>query len=162
MFLVGRQSIDSRRISQDTRPSEVASIRTTQQPMTSMQTQGINSSIDGHSADVMLTAIPIKVTPATPGVSTSEFGLDSPTTIRQHDGINGEKRSSSFDEKDRDISRGKKVREVLKNRVHKGQVRITTISKKIGHGVGRHGSLSLKRTTSAPGNIIVEILFTIY
>lgn len=96
-----------------------------------------------------LMPIPITVTPATPGVTLEE---GSTAQLGGAGEANGEKRSSaSLDEKDRDVSRGKKVAAVLKNRVHKGQARITTISKKIGHGVGRHGSLNLKRTTSAPG-----------
>jgi len=37
---------------------------------------------------------------------------------------------------------------MLKNHVHKGQEKISTISRKIGHGVVRNGSL--KRTNSAP------------
>lgn len=94
--------------------------------------------------------IPITITPATPAV-TSEDVTPRSSTVQAQGDVNGEKRSMSLDEKDRDISRGKKVREVLKDRVHKGQARITTISKKIGHNVGRHSSLNLKRTLSAPG-----------
>ena len=53
--------------------------------------------------------------------------------------------------KRRDKSAGKKVQKMLKNRVHKEQQRISTIGRKIGHGVGRQrGGLTLRRTTSAP------------
>jgi hypothetical protein len=55
-------------------------------------------------------------------------------------------------EKEKDKSAGKKVQKMLKNRVHKEQRRITTIGRKIGHGVGRHsGGLNLRRTSSTPG-----------
>ncbi|EKM51123.1 uncharacterized protein PHACADRAFT_263113 [Phanerochaete carnosa HHB-10118-sp] len=142
-----RQSIDSRRVSQDARLSDVVSTRT-QQPMAPLAEPqpDLPLSISDPSGD-MVSPIGITITPATPA-GTAEEGQRS--SLQIHNDVNGEKRSSSFDEKDRDISRGKKVREVLKSGVHKGQARITTISKKIGHGVGRHGSLSLKRTSSAP------------
>lgn len=139
-----RQSIDSRRVSQDTRLSDVASVRT-QQPMAPSPGPPPNLRLDDPSGD-MSVPIGITVTPATPAV----LSEDSQRSSMQLGEAGAEKRSASLDEKDRDVSRGKKVREVLKSGVHKGQARITTISKKIGHGVGRHGSLSLKRTTSAP------------
>ena len=54
-------------------------------------------------------------------------------------------------EKEKDKSAGKKVQKMLKNRVHKEQRRITTIGRKIGHGVGRQrGGLNLRRTSSTP------------
>ena len=54
-------------------------------------------------------------------------------------------------EKEKDRSAGKKVQKMLKNRVHKEQRRISTIGRKIGHGVGRQrGGLTLRRTTSTP------------
>ncbi|PCH34790.1 hypothetical protein WOLCODRAFT_139578 [Wolfiporia cocos MD-104 SS10] len=89
------------------------------------------------------TPIPIKITPASPAIISSPGGHtdeESPT----------EKRSSSLDDPHRDLSKGKKVKEVLKDRVHKGQAGITRISKKIGHNVGRHGSLNIKRSNSTP------------
>jgi len=58
-------------------------------------------------------------------------------------------------EKDKDKSAGKKVQKMLKNRVHKEQRRISTIGRKIGHGVGRpRGGLTLRRTSSAPSEHI--------
>lgn len=65
------------------------------------------------------------------------------------------KHKTSFDDtekdKDKDKSAGKKVQKMLKNRVHKEQRRISTIGRKIGHGVGRQrGGLTLRRTSSAP------------
>ncbi|KAF5376499.1 hypothetical protein D9615_008660 [Tricholomella constricta] len=84
------------------------------------------------------TSIPITVSPATPD---SEH---QPRARGKRHGATG-KRSSSMD---RDTSKSKKVQQMLKNRVHKGQVRITTISRKIGSGVVRTGSL--KRSNSTP------------
>ncbi|KAF7329082.1 hypothetical protein MKEN_00168700 [Mycena kentingensis (nom. inval.)] len=50
---------------------------------------------------------------------------------------------------DRDTSsKSKKMQQMLKNRVNKGQARISTISKKIGSGVVRPGSL--RRSNSTP------------
>lgn len=80
---------------------------------------------------------PITVTPATPADLERKFHL-SPLL----------KRSST----DRDSSTGKKMQQMLKNRVHKGQEKISTISKKIGHGVVRNGNL--KRANSAPGKVL--------
>lgn len=127
--------------------SDVVSVRT-QQPMA--PASEAQPDIPMHDpSDYMPHPIGITITPATPAVTPDE-GRDS--NLQLHSDVNSEKRSSSL-ERDRDISRGKKVREVLKSGVHKGQARITTISKKIGHGVGRHSSLSLKRTISAPGGL---------
>jgi hypothetical protein len=67
---------------------------------------------------------------------------------------NGKSRTSIEDtekEKEKDKSAGKKVQKMLKNRVHKEQRRISTIGRKIGHGVNRQrGGLTLRRTTSIP------------
>ena len=67
---------------------------------------------------------------------------------------NGKARTSFEDtekEKEKDKSAGKKVQKMLKNRVHKEQQRISTIGRKIGHGVGRQrGGLTLRRTSSTP------------
>ncbi|KAI0694071.1 hypothetical protein BC835DRAFT_1487974 [Cytidiella melzeri] len=142
-----RKSIDGRRASLDTGRTDATSIRThlpqglldTQRPEVVISSQ---ESSDDHST--IPTPIPITITPATPGIPNFDNGESSSReTI-------GEKRCASLDEKDRDTSRGKKVRDVLKSGVHKGQARMVTISKKIGHGVGRSASLNLKRTNSAP------------
>ncbi|KAF9240835.1 hypothetical protein BU15DRAFT_87417 [Melanogaster broomeanus] len=83
---------------------------------------------------------PITVTPATPADPDHRFlaSADSREKI---------KRSFSMD---RDSSTGKKMQQMLKNRVHKGQATISTISRKIGHGVVKNGSLHVRRTNSAP------------
>ncbi|THH16080.1 hypothetical protein EW146_g4495 [Bondarzewia mesenterica] len=90
------------------------------------------------------TPVPIMLTPPTPGhVDDSGNSLQSEVPVRL-----------SFDSggKEKDTA-GKKVQKMLKSRVHKGQQRITTFGKRIGHGVGRSNSLSLRRSTSTPGNI---------
>ncbi|KAG5637480.1 hypothetical protein H0H81_004451, partial [Sphagnurus paluster] len=83
-------------------------------------------------------AIPITISPATPETE------HAPRARGKSHGATG-KRSSSID---RDTSKSKKVQQMLKNRVHKEQVRITTISKTIANGVVRTGSL--KRPNSTP------------
>lgn len=80
---------------------------------------------------------PITVTPATPADPHRRF----PFSMDEKESLK-DKRSSSVD------GTGKKVQQMLKARVHKGQERITTISRKLGHGVVRNGYL--KRTNSAP------------
>jgi hypothetical protein len=55
---------------------------------------------------------------------------------------------------EKDTSKGKKMQQMLKNRVHKGHARISTISKKIGHGVARTGTL--RRSNSAPGTVLID------
>lgn len=92
-------------------------------------------------------SIPITVSPATPDDRSRHFSVDN---ARSEDLFADEnrlkvKRSYSID---RDASKSKKVQQMLKNRVHKSQVRITTISKKIGNGVVRNGSL--RRANSTP------------
>lgn len=84
---------------------------------------------------------PITITPATP--ADGEFRTS----------LNGVKvkRSGSME---RDHSAGKKMQQMLKDRVHKGQEKISTISKKIGHGVVRSGGLHIRRASSAPGERI--------
>jgi hypothetical protein len=65
-------------------------------------------------------------------------------------------------EKEKDKSAGKKVQKMLKNRVHKEQRRISTIGRKIGHGVGRHsGGLNLRRTTSTPSEDLKTFIPTL-
>ncbi|TFK94482.1 hypothetical protein K466DRAFT_476349 [Polyporus arcularius HHB13444] len=149
-----RMSIDSRRASQDIRPASVftggekrASVPSdvrvsTAFPPVEEQPEPTNGSLNGPS-------MAITVTPASPMVQ-------SPAQSR--DQLNGDRRTSKdtgSSEKQRlsvDTNRGKgkKVREVFISGVHKGRARVTTISKKIGHNVGRHNSTHLKRSRSAP------------
>lgn len=90
--------------------------------------------------------IPITVTPASPCMPPSSTDNQSVSEEALY-----EKRSSSFDDPSRDMSRGKKVREAVKRNVHKGQAGITKNLKKIGHNVGKHSGGHPKRSTSAPG-----------
>lgn len=86
-------------------------------------------------------APPITVTPATPADADHRFflGRESQDKIKRTVSVSG------------DPSAGKKVQQMLRDRVHKGQEKISTISKKIGHGVVRNGGLHLRRSNSAPG-----------
>ncbi|KAG2136578.1 uncharacterized protein EDB93DRAFT_1168404 [Suillus bovinus] len=80
---------------------------------------------------------PITVTPATPAEPHRHF----PLSMDEKDSLKGT-RSSSAD------GTGRKVQQMLKARVHKGQAKISTISRKLGNGVVRNGNL--KRMNSAP------------
>ncbi|OAX33790.1 hypothetical protein K503DRAFT_725395 [Rhizopogon vinicolor AM-OR11-026] len=80
---------------------------------------------------------PITVTPATPAEPNRRF----PLSVDEKESLK-DRRSSD--------RAGKKVQQMLKARVHKGQEKISTISRKIGHGVVRNGALNLRRTNSAP------------
>ncbi|KAN0125978.1 hypothetical protein V8E52_001185 [Russula decolorans] len=96
------------------------------------------------------------------GVYTAKPPITDSSTTSTHDERggtiqNGKARTSIEDtekEKEKDKSAGKKVQKMLKNRVHKEQRRISTIGRKIGHGVGKQrGGLTLRRTTSTPANL---------
>src|ERR1700722_1046855 len=87
---------------------------------------------------------PIHVTPATPDEGTRHIHT---IYVPSEELAPIEEQLSPTTEKD--ASKSKKVQQMLKNRVHKGHARISTISKKIGHGVARTGSL--RRSNSAPG-----------
>ncbi|KAH9061154.1 hypothetical protein EDB87DRAFT_1830990 [Lactarius vividus] len=89
------------------------------------------------------------------GPKHTPISVASATDVQDENGTptqNGKSRPSIDDtekEKEKDKSAGKKVQKMLKNRVHKEQRRISTIGRKIGHGVGKQG-LNLRRTTSTP------------
>jgi hypothetical protein len=90
-----------------------------------------------------LQPIPITISPAPPE---PEPRTSSEKPEKKNYGGLRVKRSSSID---RDTSTSKKVQQMLKNRVHKGRAGITTISRKIGSGVVKNGSL--KKSSSTPG-----------
>ena len=75
---------------------------------------------------------------------------------------NGKPKTSLDDtekEKDKDKSVGKKVQKMLKNQVHKEQRHISTIGRKIRHGVGKPcGGLTLQRTSSTPSEYFSSLL----
>ncbi|GBE85832.1 predicted protein [Sparassis crispa] len=149
-----RMSIDSRRISEEFKaPSEVLSAeRLTTPNMGERSLPTIPSSAEGLVDQIPIpsTPIPITVTPASPGITSPLYSAESSTPSQPEPGEELEKHRASGESNHRDMSRGKKVRQVLKSRVSKGQATITTISRKIGHNVGRHGSLHMKRSNSAP------------
>ncbi|KAG6372063.1 hypothetical protein JVT61DRAFT_8771 [Boletus reticuloceps] len=129
-----RSSVDTGSRSAVTQPGSVVLVSETHETVLEVKTE-LPSPIE-PSADQSTSRTrppPITVTPATPADTERKFPL-SPLL----------KRSST----DRDGSTGKKVQQMLKNRVHKGQAKISTISRRIGHGVVRNGNL--KRANSAP------------
>ncbi|PBK98454.1 hypothetical protein ARMGADRAFT_960093 [Armillaria gallica] len=86
--------------------------------------------------------IPITISPATPD------GQSQDPEYVQSMALHDEKATKRSDDHERDASKSKKVQKMLKNRVHKSGARISNISKKIGSGVVRNGSLL--RSNSAP------------
>lgn len=129
-----RSSVDTGR-SAVTQPGSVVIVSEVQEIVLEVTTDisGSMEPLPGQSTD-QARLPPITVTPPTPADPERRFPL-SPLL----------KRSSM------DGSTGKKVQQMFKNRVHKGQEKISTISKKIGHGVARNGNL--KRANSAPGKV---------
>ncbi|KAK0200307.1 hypothetical protein DFS33DRAFT_1360453 [Desarmillaria ectypa] len=86
--------------------------------------------------------IPIIISPAT-----SDGQSHDPEYVQSMT-LHDEKGAKRNDDHERDASKSKKVQKMLKNRVHKSGARISNISKKIGSGVVRNGSLL--RSNSAP------------
>ncbi|TFY57861.1 hypothetical protein EVJ58_g6765 [Rhodofomes roseus] len=144
---------DDRRLSIDSRADAEARsmVPSTEKTATAPSNTGrksmhLRASVDLEKIPTQDTPIPITITPASPGIPPSS--TDGHTVTE--DGTY-ERRSSSFDDPNRDMSRGKKVREAVKRNVHKGQAGITKNLKKIGHNVGKHGGTHPKRSNSAPG-----------
>ncbi|KAF8632468.1 hypothetical protein AX15_001868 [Amanita polypyramis BW_CC] len=138
----GRPSIDlsTRPPSTTDRPSADLSIG----PPSTYATTLIQVPVDTEIHPDTEARIPITISPAPP---------ENPgETEEKKSGLLGDgrqKRSTSIDRGD--TSKSKKVQQMLKTGVHKGQERITTISKRIGNGVARGGGLSsLRRTNSTP------------
>ncbi|TFY78584.1 hypothetical protein EWM64_g5428 [Hericium alpestre] len=127
--------------------SQRTSMDTSRQSVELKSENGLANGVQPHGAqhegpadgsDYPQTAVPITFTPATPH-EPDQQSFEEKTPRNSHEGGGKEKENP-----------GKKVQKMLKNRVHKGQQRITTIGKKLGHGVGRTHSLNLRRTTSTP------------
>lgn len=143
----GRVSIDSRRLSEDKSSSDLTSPhrQSVQLPL-----ERRLSTIYSPVEEVEQSPIPdVTITPASPGFAQLEHRRSGEE--RHH-----EKRTPSLDENG--VSKVKKVqgevkkaREVLKSGVHKGQVRISTMTRKIGQNVGRQRSVRLGRSVSSPG-----------
>jgi hypothetical protein len=91
---------------------------------------------------------PITISPATPDEPSRRFSAEHVTSEKGENADSNAqvKRSYSID---RDTSKSKKVQKMLKTGVHKGQARISNISRKIGNGVVRNGNL--RRFNSTPG-----------
>lgn len=155
----GRMSIDSRRASQEIKPPSMISSLEKPAHNPAVRSSGLFPPVEEQpepgptpSLDV---SIPITVTPASPMAHSPAFSQDQLSrpslngTVKEEP--QGEKRLSV---EDGHRGKGKKVREVFISGVHKSRARVTTISKKIGHNVGRHNHQAggrMKRSTSAPG-----------
>ena len=106
--------------------------------------------IDGEGA-TSNAAIPITISPALPTEETEAKETEKHRDSSDKKNGSRQKRSSSIERGDTSKSKKEKVQKMLKTGVHKGQERITTISRKIGHGVARGGSL--RRANSTPGDV---------
>ncbi|KAH9944625.1 hypothetical protein B0H21DRAFT_746395 [Amylocystis lapponica] len=123
-----RRSIDGNRDSEEIRaPSDVLSSEKVTPTHSTERRLSTSYSPETHTH-------PITVTPASPALPPPIYTRSSSSTDHSTADTETptEKRSSSFEDGSRDRSRGKKVRE------------------KIGHNVGRHGAMHLKRANSAP------------
>lgn len=153
--------MDGARLSVDTRPKSVSEHQVLPNTDAASNTRDIEVSNQVPGQLVMtgdfdsLPPPPITISPATPdGNLSAEPNMANDEYLSEKKGRgSGRKRSSSID---RDASKSKKVQQMLKNRVHKEQARITTISRKIGHGVVRGGSL--RRSNSTPGQPFTDCL----
>ncbi|KAF9025079.1 hypothetical protein BDZ89DRAFT_1068592 [Hymenopellis radicata] len=110
----------------------------------------MSPSIATGSADLLpVPPMSITISPATPdeqaSVEERQKGRDSKDSERDRERT---LKRQPQDTPDRDASTSKKVQQMLKSQVHKSGARISTISKKIGNGVVRNGSL--KRSNSTP------------
>ncbi|KAJ3986517.1 hypothetical protein F5890DRAFT_984310 [Lentinula detonsa] len=95
--------------------------------------------------------IPITISPATPDGTANVTSLVMDKEKKKEvetDNVSERRLRVSAHTHDRDASKSKKMQQKLKSQVHKGSARISTISKKIGHGVVKNGSL--RRSSSTP------------
>ena len=122
-----------------------------------------HTSMTNLSSSSLGGALPIRVIPASPngyshtaGPLDTSFEMLSPIAERGSGSFVTEREKEKWTANGNaangitgsgETFKGKKVQQMLK-RVHKGQARISTISRKIGHGVVRG---SLRRSNSAPG-----------
>ncbi|OSC98625.1 hypothetical protein PYCCODRAFT_1396824 [Trametes coccinea BRFM310] len=151
-----RMSIDSRRASQELRPGSVLSAeKRASVPGAGTRTSALFPPVEEQpeqgSRASLEPPIPITVTPASPLGNSPAYSQDqlSRAGLNGKEEVNGEKRLS-VEDGHANRGKGKKVREVFISGVHKGRARVTTISKKIGHNVGRHNGMHLRRSNSAP------------
>jgi len=116
------------------------------------------------TTESLVAPIPITISPATPDAERieamaigssagSEHGREDRLDMEKKHGTSQQmkpKRSSSSERDGRgDTTKTKKVQQMLKEQVHKSRAGITAVSRKIGHGVTKNGSL--RRSTSTPG-----------
>ncbi|KAJ3970420.1 hypothetical protein EV361DRAFT_283689 [Lentinula raphanica] len=113
-------------------------------------------SLSNSNSTELQPPIPIMISPATPdGTSSPAANGTNPLDAEKEkkkefeadDGTDKRLRLSAQTH-DRDASKSKKMQQKLKSQVHKGSARISTISKKIGHGVVKNGNL--RRSISTP------------
>ncbi|KAF7361444.1 hypothetical protein MSAN_01177500 [Mycena sanguinolenta] len=111
---------------------------------------------DDNEPLAQLVPIPITISPATPDEVSRNFSTDNKVAERISEEkaaspVNGRGRSLSID---RDThKRPKKMQQMLKDRVNKGQAQIATMSKRIGSGVVRNSVVrnrGLRRSNSTP------------
>ncbi|KIL58581.1 hypothetical protein M378DRAFT_86295 [Amanita muscaria Koide BX008] len=111
------------------------------QPSTDAHPLPENTAAAASDSPILITVAPPTEKPLEPEMLEKSKERDSSETTKDNTRV---KRSMSIDRGD--TSKSKKVQQLLKTGVHKGQERITTISKKIGHGVTR----GPRRTNSTP------------
>ncbi|KAI6131742.1 hypothetical protein EV401DRAFT_1919508, partial [Pisolithus croceorrhizus] len=140
-----RSSVDTSSRSATTQLGSMVIVSTPHELENEKQADGEPSGSLGLITAAEETPPPITVTPATPADVDCQFFVGGEPQEKV-------KRSVSMGA---DPSTGKKVQQLLKDRVHKGQEKISTISRKIGHGVVRSSSLNLRRSSSAPDFYVV-------
>lgn len=131
------------------------SVEGASQPRNSIVSSGTSTSTNGQLApedQVDAATIRYSSRPSYEANQRASLSNDTPAStshraVDQAQSSDGARHSS---ETQRSDGRGKRVQQMLKNQVHKQQARITTISRKIGHGVTR-SSVSLHRSVSTPG-----------
>lgn len=138
-----RPSMDESRASPDKSATFVVTPPSTSEHLAQAQAP-IHTKKDSPQSN--LQAIPITVSPAPPDNEPRTSSEKPEKPEKKNYGGLRVKRSSSIDQ---DTSTSKKVQQMLKNRVHQGRAGITTISRKIGGGVVKNGSL--KKSSSTPG-----------
>ncbi|KAJ3862457.1 hypothetical protein EV359DRAFT_45138 [Lentinula novae-zelandiae] len=112
-------------------------------------------SLSNTSSTELQPPIPIMISPATPDGAGSPAKGQNPLDVKKEkrkeiesDNVSDKHLRISAHTHDRDASKSKKMQQKLKSQVHKGSARISTISKKIGQGVVKNGSL--RRSNSTP------------
>jgi hypothetical protein len=103
-----------------------------------------------------LAPVPISVTPATPHSPQFPDGTADSMNSGLDESMSGSSLASGASEaltvqgKDRNAGR-RRVQRMVKKSVNAGQARINTISRKLGNGVARSGSVHLRRSRSVTG-----------